>query len=486
MEQQDPRIGQIIEVIQKIAAGNYTSRISISNTLDEIDGICTGINMLSEEVENLISQLNDENEQLQETIKKLQATSSQLSDSEELFSKIFRTSPDSMIISRLHDGLLIDVNDGFCNSTGYTLDEVIGKKVFELGLWIDKKERENLIATLRKNGIVTNLSIRFSRKDKQIRDTLLSAIVIMLKEVPHMLTITRDITELKDAEREITDAKERYENLVATAPDGILVLNLKGHITMINKAFEKMSGYSEKELLGMNMARFPGFRAKDIPKYVKVFANILQGKTPKSIELIWHNKDGEQLFTEMHSSILKKENKIIGGLAVIRDITDRVRDREALEISETQYRTSMDALEETIYVVNSDLEIVLANQALVKGLKALGMSSDVIGKKYFEVFPFLSKSVKDEYQEIFKTGISIRKEDEFKIGNQTFYTDNKLIPIFKDNKVDRILTVVQDITERKEAELVRYAMSWAGSLILRIFLLHYTTKMMILCRFPTL
>ena len=113
MEKQDKRIDQIIEVIQKIAAGNYSSRIDISDTKDEIDGICTGINMLAEEVENLIVQLNKENEKLQETVLKLQNTSSQLSKSEELFSTIFRNNPDSMIISRLDDCIFMFFNFGF-------------------------------------------------------------------------------------------------------------------------------------------------------------------------------------------------------------------------------------------------------------------------------------------------------------------------------------------------------------------------------------
>ncbi len=459
MEQKDQRIDQIIEVIQKIAAGNYTSRINISDAKDEIDAICTGINMLSEEVENLILKLHNENKKLQDSIGKLQSTSSQLSKSEELFSKVFRTSPDSMIISRIHDGLFIDVNDGFSQSTGYQREEVIGKKAFELGLWLNRKEREKLVSGLKKDGIVTNLNIRFKRKDNQIRDTLISAIVIMLKDVPHMLTITRDISELKAAEREITESKERYENLIATAPDGIVVFNLSGKVTMVNQAFVRMAGYAEEELIGIHFTKFPGFRKRDIPKFVKAFASILKGKAPKPVEMIWDNKDGQIMISEMHSSVLRKENKIIGGLAIVRDITDRVRDREALEASEIQYRTSIDAMEETIHVVNNNLEIVLANQAMIKGLKALGMPAEAIGKKYHEVYPFLLKSVKDEYKEVFKSGKSIRKEEEYKLNNQTFFTDTKLIPIFKDKKVDRILTVVQDITERKEAELVREIMN---------------------------
>ena len=166
MEKMDPRIDEIVAVIQNIASGNYSSRIKIGDNLDEIDGISTGINMLSEEVENLIAKLNNENKRLQETIEILEATSFQLTESEELFKKIFRTSPDAMIISRLHDGLFIDVNEGFAQITGYTREEAIGKKVFELGFWIDKRERDDLVATVKKHGTVTNRSIRFRRKDQ--------------------------------------------------------------------------------------------------------------------------------------------------------------------------------------------------------------------------------------------------------------------------------------------------------------------------------
>lgn len=458
MYNNDTRIDEIVKVIQNIAGGNYSSRVSISDSKDEIDGIGAGINMLSEEVEQLIGQLAQENLRLKDLVEKLQDTTSELNKSQELFRNAFHSSPDSLIVSRLDNGLFIDVNDGFCRLTGFAREEVIGKTVFELGLWINKKEREKLVSTLKEKGIVTNHEIKFYRKDKQLRDTLLSAIVIRLDEIPHMLTITRDITELKEIQEELQTSKERYEDLIESAPDGMVVLDNEGVIIMVNHGFAITGGYAPEELIGSHFIKFPGFRKKDLPQFIKLFAALLKGKNPKPLEIKWYDKTGFLHTSEIHVSPLRKDNKITGIQAIIRDITEKVRFIEALKSSEKQYRASIDSMQEWIHLVNRNMEIILANKSMIEISKKLGFSRDIAGMKFYDAFPFLKKTVKDEYTRIFETGKTIQKEEYFRLNGIDFYTYTRLIPIYEGKQVERILTIIQDITERKKAEKVRELM----------------------------
>ena len=149
MKSEDPRIKSILAAITKIAAGNLDTRIEISDALDEIDGIATGINMLAEEINGRLVQHEDENRQLNETIAQLKAVRARLSDSENLFSQVFQTSPDGISISKMDTGEFVEVNRSFEKLTGYTRDELIGKSVYAVGLWSDEHAREKIAASLR-------------------------------------------------------------------------------------------------------------------------------------------------------------------------------------------------------------------------------------------------------------------------------------------------------------------------------------------------
>jgi PAS domain S-box-containing protein len=197
MKTEDPRIDSILAAITKIAAGNLDTRIEISDALDEVDGIATGINMLAEEVNSKIVQHEDENKQLSETIAQLKQVRARLSDSENLFSQVFQTSPDGISISRLDNGEFVEVNRSFETLTGYTRDELIGKSVYSFGMWTDEPIREKLAKQLEEKGVMVNLESDFKVRDGSIKRGLMSASLLYINDVPHLLAISRDISERK-------------------------------------------------------------------------------------------------------------------------------------------------------------------------------------------------------------------------------------------------------------------------------------------------
>lgn len=77
-----------------------------------------------------------------------------LRDSEEKYRSAFDSSPDSVNINRLSDGLYVEINQGFTSLTGYTWEDVSGKTSADIEIWCDHKDRMRLVSELKKTAFV--------------------------------------------------------------------------------------------------------------------------------------------------------------------------------------------------------------------------------------------------------------------------------------------------------------------------------------------
>ena len=139
-------------------------------------------------------------EQIEEEITTRRKTDSELRLSEEKLSKLFRANPDWVIISSLHEGLYIDVNNAFCRMSGYKRGEIIGHTSLELNIWVDPNERDEIIPILLQNGRISDHEVRFRMKSGEIRYMLRSAELIDLEGTAAIISVCKDITERKRAE----------------------------------------------------------------------------------------------------------------------------------------------------------------------------------------------------------------------------------------------------------------------------------------------
>jgi PAS domain S-box-containing protein len=134
-----------------------------------------------------------------------------LNISQERFRVAFQTSPDSININRVSDGKYVAINDGFTRMSGYTAEEVIGKTSTELNIWANPADRDHLVKVLNEADTITNFEAKFRIKDGSTLTGLMSASVILLENAPHIISITREIEELKRAQAELLLAKEKAE-----------------------------------------------------------------------------------------------------------------------------------------------------------------------------------------------------------------------------------------------------------------------------------
>jgi len=124
-------------------------------------------------------------------------------EDKEKFEIIFNTSPDAVIISRLEDGKIVSINEGFTELTGYTNEDVNGKSSVEICIWAKAKDRDGMVQMLREQGKCENLECVFRRKNGTDRCGIFSAKIIKIKGVQHIISVTRDISEWKQSEEKI-------------------------------------------------------------------------------------------------------------------------------------------------------------------------------------------------------------------------------------------------------------------------------------------
>ncbi len=131
-----------------------------------------------------------------------------LKESENLYRSAFRISPDAVNINRLSDGLYVDINEGFTRLTGFTREDIEGRTSRDISIWADPKDRERLVFGLSESGVVENLEAKFRRKDGSLTVALMSARLIELAGERHILSITRDISDLREAEERLNQAQK--------------------------------------------------------------------------------------------------------------------------------------------------------------------------------------------------------------------------------------------------------------------------------------
>ena len=177
--------------------------------------------------------------------------------SEERFRIAFETSPDAIRVNRMADGVYIDINEGFMEMTGYSREDVIHRSSSEISIWDNPDDRENFLDTLKKQNHVRNMESAFRLKDGTVRTGLMSARIMTWNNEPHILSVIRDIDDLKKAEahlRKMEEDRKQKERLQ-------IILETAGAVCHeLNQPLMAISGYSELILMMIS---------KDDPAYDK-------------------------------------------------------------------------------------------------------------------------------------------------------------------------------------------------------------------------
>jgi len=240
----------------------------------------------------------------------------------------------------------------------------------------------------------------------------------------------------------------------------------EGEFVYINDMACTSLGYERDELMSLRIWDINPIVNQDPEKWSDVWNQLREQKTIH-VESIHVRKDGTEFPVEIVSTCVQfGDQEYICTFA--RDISERkqvedalkraeeakLENYKALEASQTLYRTTIDAIDHAIHVVDKDLKILVANKELERWAEKYNFEKEFVGKTVREAFPFLPSWVEEEYKTVFATGKPYITEDSNIDNPHGMYTETRKYPVFEGDRVTRIVTSVENISERKVSEKV--------------------------------
>ena len=187
--------------------------------------------------------------------------------SEATLLSILEASPDAISINRLSDGRYVAVNSVFIDTVGLDVQDALTKTADELGIWQDKSQYEEFIRRLEADGVVKDMEVDFRGKGTKVLSALTSAVVVAFDETPCVISFTRDISKLKEAERKRIETESSFRKIIESSPDAIAILEFAtGRCIDANEAFLQATGLSREEMLKSQVRDLGIWETKEGPK----------------------------------------------------------------------------------------------------------------------------------------------------------------------------------------------------------------------------
>jgi PAS domain S-box-containing protein len=234
-----------------------------------------------------------------------------------LFSDAIEGSIDGMVILDM-EGIITYVNPATYKLLGYEKGELIGKHVTVLHA--DPEEAEQITSTLMKTGGWSG-EVLSKKKNKETFPTLLSISTVKDRKGKPIaiLGINRDITKRKEVERALEESERKFRTIFENVNDMIAYLDKRGKILDMNKKVEDVLGYRRDEVVGKNFAKIGVLGAKDLPRMLRLFMDLLRGnRTMDKMELEIRDRKGKRVTIEANVKIAKKDGKKEGLVVIIR------------------------------------------------------------------------------------------------------------------------------------------------------------------------
>jgi len=185
--------------------------------------------------------IREQNELLEQHV---QSRTQQLHESEARYKTVFLTSPEPIILTRLPEGLYLDVNDGFVHTFGWMREEVVGKTATDIAIWKDAGGRAEFIRLVTEQDGCENFEAEFVARSGKVVTSLVSAKCITIQGQSCMLSVVRDITERKRMDNALVASEKEFRLLAEAMPQIVWVCDAHGNSIYVNQQWADYTGLS--------------------------------------------------------------------------------------------------------------------------------------------------------------------------------------------------------------------------------------------------
>ena len=372
-----------------------------------------------------------------------------LRESEATLRKILESSPDAVCI---HDkrGRYVYVNEEFVRLTGFAREECIGKAFWELGIWPDRESSDQFAALMFKNGEVRNMQTSFRIKSGLMIPSLISGVMVDLDGQQCCMTISRDISDLKDVQFRLQESEASLRRIFESGLDPMAIIDLTtGTWADVNQEFCRFHGVTKEAVIGRSDLETPTWA--DLAERDEFLRRLNNGGV-RNMDVVLLTRDGRKIPSLISAVVVELAGRPCC-VAMARDISDRLEAERLLRESQATLRKIFDSIADPLCVTDmSDGSYLDVNDAF---LKVFGYSrEEVIGKHVWEV-PHATRPQDpiDDVVELYTHGEVRNSEATVRTG------DGREVPclistvVLELNGMQCGLTIARDISERKEQEL---------------------------------
>ena len=258
---------------------------------------------------------------LRELTDQLNLRDEKIIEDEKIFRSVFCVNPIPLVVTTCDDGKYVMVNDAFCDSSGYSEEEVLGKTSFELNIYVNDKDRKKIVEAIKREGITKNIHIQFRRKNGEIFDNLISTSIITIDGINHFLSSIFDITYNKNLEDKLKKERDKYQNLIEDLRCVVFTLDVDGNFVYISPQIEQLSDYKVFEIIGKNFLVF--VYKEDWPIIIDKKTQLTEGVESSALFRVV-KKNGELIRVETKSKLRNNVTTGIMEMRPMRRSTDKL------------------------------------------------------------------------------------------------------------------------------------------------------------------
>ncbi|MCX7857723.1 MAG: PAS domain S-box protein [Deltaproteobacteria bacterium] len=316
--------------------------------------------------------------ELEKTVKELKRVEKELKEIENKYKDIFENATEG-IFQTTREGKILNANPSFAKIHGYSSPEEIIREINDIGneLYVNPKDRQNLIERIENEGRVSNFEVQMYRKDGTIHWVSINLRAIKDKEGKTLYYegTMQDITERKIAEEALKESEERYRVAIEHSNDGVAIIGDLTHL-YVNQRFVEIFGYdSPDEIIGKPITYVVHPDDHELVKSISL-SRKKGDLVPKRYEFKGVTKTGNVIYLEVSGASITYKGQP-AYLVYLRDITKRKESEKLLMEEKERLNTLLE---------NAPIGIALISE---KG------SFKYVNPKFTEIFGYDRKDVPD-------------------------------------------------------------------------------------------